>query len=141
MVIAVGVSLICIFLLVLTYLLRWRYLKNRHNGSRHDNVVETRSVQGYYNESNHYSEIHDDQLQDIRRTCSGMIENDYSQYISQGTTNIEHDYQNNAQSLSNINMSEDQYHNSYCSLQYENDDYLNPYCALRFERRVNSCTF
>ncbi|CAC5368932.1 MEGF10_11 [Mytilus coruscus] len=91
-VVTITVSFNCVLLLVLTYLLLWRYLKHRHNRSSHDNVIETRSVQGHYNESNHYSEIRDDQLQDIRRTSSGMIENDNSQYRFQQTTNREHGY-------------------------------------------------
>ncbi|CAC5396934.1 unnamed protein product [Mytilus coruscus] len=140
-VVTITVSFICVLLLVLTYLLLWRYLKHRHNRSSHDDVVETRSVQGHFNESNYYSDILDDQLQDIRGTSSGMIENDNLQYRFQRTTNREHGYQNIAQSLSNIHLFEEEYYNSYCSLQHENEDYLNPYCALRFERRVHSSFF
>ncbi|CAC5390178.1 unnamed protein product [Mytilus coruscus] len=134
-----SVSIVCVLLLALTYLLLGRYLKHRLNRSSQNDGNETHIVQGHYDEINHYSETRDNELHDMR--SSGVIENDNLQYRFQRTTNREHGYQNNAQALSNINMFEEQYHNMYCSLQLINEDYLNPYCALRFERRVKSCIF
>ncbi|CAG2222705.1 unnamed protein product [Mytilus edulis] len=139
LVVTVAVSLICVLLLALTYLLLGRYLTHRRNRSSQHIDNATDSIQGLYNESHYYSEIHDDQLDNIR--SSRMIENDNPQNRFQQTTNGEHGYQNNAQLLSNIDMFEEQRPNSYCSLQHIHDDYLNPYCALRFERRVHSCMF
>ncbi|CAG2246487.1 unnamed protein product [Mytilus edulis] len=138
-VVVLSVSLVCVLLLALTYLLCGRYLKHRLNQNNQNDGNETDIVHEHYNEINHYSEIRDDQLHDIR--SSGMIESDHPQSRMQGTSNKEHRYQNNAQLLSNIDMFEEQRPNSYCSLQHIHDDYLNPYCALRFERRVHSCMF
>ncbi|XP_071178090.1 multiple epidermal growth factor-like domains protein 10 [Mytilus edulis] len=138
-VVTLSIVIVCVLLLALTYMLFGRYLNHTTNRGSQHNGNETQIVHGHYNESNHYSEIRDDQLHDIRRTNSGIVENDLSQNRFQQTPNGEH--QNNVRSLLNINILEEQHNYSYCSLHHENDDYLNPYCALRFERRANSCIF
>lgn len=126
------ISVVCVPLLVLTPIVLLVHLKYRNRRSDQNNV------QGHYHEINLYSEIHDDDLQDMTGTSTAIIE-DFPTDNRFQHTNREHAYQNNAQSLPNINVISEQYLNPYCSLQHANDDYLNPYCALRFERRVKSC--
>lgn len=123
----------CVPLLLLTSLVLVWHRKYRRQQSDQNND------QRHYHEINLYSEIREDELQDITSTRTAITGNDlHTDNIFQ-LINREYENQNNGQSLPNIYMREEQYLNPYCSLQQTNDDYLNPYCALRFERRVKSC--
>lgn len=126
------ISVVCVPLLVLTAIVLLVHLKFRNRRRDRNNF------QGHYNEINLYSEIRDDDLQDMIGTNTAITE-DFPTDNRFQITNREHAYQNNAQSLPNMNIISEQYLNPYCSLLHTNDDYLNPYCALRFERRVKSC--
>lgn len=124
--------MVCVPLLLLTFLVllwHWQYRRQRRSQN---------TDQRHYHEINLYSEIREDELQDITgtRTATGQdlpTDNRFQ------LTYREYENQSDARSLPNISMGSEQYSNPYCSLQQANEDYLNPYCALRFERRVKSC--
>ncbi|CAG2244975.1 unnamed protein product [Mytilus edulis] len=118
---------VCVPLVLLTSLVllwHWKY-RRQQRGQNND--------QRHYHEINLYSEIREDELQDITATRTDITGDDLHTENRFQLINREYENQNNAQSLPNIHMLEEQYLNPYCSLQYANDDYLNPYCALSIQ--------